>query len=73
MLIKLNVKMKAYGNRKAVEKLINRIDAVFANVKKSSLIPNDYSMGVHCFLELDPTVIRNVPIECPLLKKESRK
>jgi len=53
-----NVKIKIMGKREDVEQFLTQLEASFALMLKSKLVPNDNDFGVHCFLDLDPYALR---------------
>jgi hypothetical protein len=52
------VQVKVSGNRKAVEQFLCVIKNTFELMVESKLLVNRDEDGVHCFIDLDPFVIR---------------
>lgn len=66
------VKGKVWGDRKTVQKFLLKLHTVFYDCNTNDLIRNDSLDGVHVFLSVNPDDVRNVPIECPLLKEAGK-
>ena len=53
-----NVTVKISGSEKAVKDFLKVIDDTFSLAVKSKLMPNDKASGVHCFIDLNPSYIK---------------